>query len=305
VSDRALKRLVGALVVTGGLWVVVSLLSGGGSGSIAASGALADFFEGVDAGTLDSLRFEAQGAPALVLSRDGVSWTVNGFPADSGSVARLLDETGDFGVGELVATNPNNHARMGVSSDSAVTATFFVDGEGRSLLVGDAGRAFGTAYVRLPGSDEVHLLDGDLRSHAMRDLDGWRNRRMVAVDTAAVARIDVERGEDAYTLTRADSAWTFAAGDSANAASVRGILSELSGLMATGFLEEGDSIAGLPRDGTTRAYDVDDRLLAEVTIGQGSGNRWARSRGDPYLYEVSAFRADRVAPPREEIEPDS
>lgn len=126
---------------------------------------------------------------------------------------------------------------------------------------------------------------------------------MVAIDSAAVARVEVEKDGDAYTLVRGDSAWTFESGGAVRTTAVQGVLAELARLVASGFVAEGDSIAALPRASRTVAYDADGQVLAEVTIGEGTGERWARTSGDEYLYRVSTFRADRVAPPREDVEP--
>lgn len=299
-SERTLKRLVGALAVAVGLWIVAELLSGG-SGSISASGELARFFDDVDAESLEAVRM-TRADTTISLEREGERWTVNGFPADSGAVRRMLDELPEMEVGELVATNPANHARMGVAEDSAVVVELVVAGDARTILVGDAGPRFGTSYVRAPGTDEVHLLEGDLRSSARRGLEQWRNRTMVAIDSAAVSRIEVEKDGDAYALVRGDSVWTLEGGDSVRAPAVQGILSQLARLVASGFVADGDSIGALPLSSRTVAYGSDGDVLAEVTVGEGSGERWARAAGDEYVYRVSTFRADRVAPPREDVE---
>jgi hypothetical protein len=298
-SERTLKRLVGALAVAVALWVIAELVSSG-SGSIGASGDIAGFFDDVDAESLEAIRFERADS-TVELERAGDRWTVNGFPADSGSVARLLETIPELRIGDLTATNPANHARMGVSEDSASSVDFVVGGETKTLLVGDAGRRFGTSYVRLPGADDVYLLEGDLRSNVRRGLDQWRNRVMVSIDSAAVARIEVEKDGDAYTLVRGDSLWTFESGDSVQGPAVQGILSELAHLVATGFVAEGDSVAALPASSTTRALSGEGELLAEITVGEGTGERWARTASDEYLYRVSTFRADRVAPPLEDV----
>lgn len=298
-SEATLKRLVGALAVVAGLWIVAEVISGG-SGSIAPSGEIAGFFEDLDAASLEAVRMVRSDA-TIELAREGDAWTVNGFPADSAAVQRLLDVVPGLEVGELIATNPANHARMGVAADSTVSVDFVVDGASRTILIGDPGRRFGTAYVRLPGADAVYLLEGDLRAHVRRDLDQWRNRTMVAIDSTAVTRVEVEKDGDAYTLVRGDSLWTLEDGAAVQETAVSGILAELARLVASGFVAEGDSITSMPESSRTVAYDADGSVLAEITVGEGTGERWARSASDDYVYRVSTFRADRVAPPREDV----
>ena len=300
-SERTLKQLVGALALAIGVWLVVALFSRG-EGSIEASGEITRIFQALDGASIEAVTVRRAG-DTIALERSGAAWTVNGYPADSGSVARLTTALDEADIGDLVATNPENHARMGVAADSAAEVELTVAGASHTLLVGDAGRQFGTAYVRLPDRDEVYLLEGDVRAQVVRDLDAWRNRTMVAIDTSAVARVEVERDGDAYTLVRGDSAWTFEGGGEVAPVALNGVLSELARLVATGFVEQGDSIAGLEQAATTRAYDAEGAMLAEITLGSGEGDRWARTASDDYLYRVSSFRAGRVAPSREEAEP--
>jgi hypothetical protein len=303
VSERTLKQLVGALALAVGVWLIATIFVRGG-GSIGASGEIGRFFAGVDGSSVEAVTIR-RGGDTIALERGPSGWTVNGFPADSTNVSRLTTALGEAVIGDLVATNPANHARMGVTDDSAAAVELDAGGVPRTILVGGAGRRFGTAYVRLPGADEVYLLDGDLRAQVVRDLDQWRNRTMVAIDTARVARVQVERDGDAYALVRGDSAWAFEGGGEVATAALNGVLSELARLVASGFLVEGDSIAGLETASTTRAYDANGDLLAEITVGSGEGDRWARTASDDYVYRVSSFRAGRIAPTREDAEPGS
>jgi hypothetical protein len=301
VSESALKQLVGALAVVVAVWLV-SMVFRAGSGSIAATGEMADFFDGVGRETLEGVRVERAEDPSVTLSRVDGGWTVNGFRADTAAVDRMLSALDEAQIGELIAANPANHDRMGVSADSAYTVTFSVEGGDRTLLVGKSARRFGTAYVRLPDADEVYLMDADLRPQLSRDVESWRDRTMVAIDTASVARIVVERDGGAYALVRGDSAWTFDGGGATTQSAVGGVLSELARMMATGFLEEGDSLAVLEQASTTTAITADGEVLVAVTLGAGEGDRWARSSTSQYLYRVSSFRAGRVAPARESVE---
>lgn len=304
-SERALKQLVGALAVAVLVWGVTSLVRGGaGTGSIAASGAIAGFFDGIGPETVSEVRIAHRG-DAITLRREGDGWTANGYPGDSVVVAGLLRALAEAEVGELTATNPANHARMGVSADSAWAMTVVTGADQRTLLVGRSGRRFGTAYVRLPEADDVYLLDGDVRAQLARDVDAWRDRTIVALDTAMVAAIEVEHGSGAYRLQRTDSEWTFGDGGATAGSAVTGILSELAGMMASGFLVESDSVATAIESAAVRALGSDGAVLAEVRFGAGEVDRWARSSASDYLYRVSNFRVMRAAPERTAVEPDS
>jgi hypothetical protein len=299
VSERTLKQMVGALAVLLGVWAVGSLFRGG-AGTIAAPAEITGVFDGVDATSLDALRVE-RGVGGFELARTGDGWTVNGYPADVEGIGRLLEVFDDLTVGDLVASNPANHDRMGVSDDSAYVATLTAGGDTRTLLVGKSGRRFGTSYVRLPGRDQVYLLEGDLRAQLGRDVDSWRNRTVVAADTASITRIAVDRADGSYALVRGDSAWALEGGGEVAGTAVSGILAEWARMVASGFLAEGDSIAALERAVTTTAFDAAGNVVAELSFGTGAGDRWARNPTDAWIYRVSSFRVNRVAPPRDEV----
>jgi hypothetical protein len=302
-SEKALKQLVGALAVVVVLWIVATMLSRAGGGSIGASGDLAGFFDGVDAGSVTSVRI-LRPQDTIRLSMDDGSWRVNGFRADSGSVARFFQTLEDADVGGLIATNPANHARMGVSADSARTLELAVAGATRSLLFGDEGPRPSTIYAREPGSDEVYLVESALWTHLQRQLDDWRNRRMLTIDTSRVASIAVARDQDAFTLVRADTAWTFADGSPTRASQVRSLLGELGGgLVASRFVPDGDSLAALPQGGSTVAFSDDGNVMAEVTVGSGTGDRWGMVAGDSVRYRLPSFRVNAIVPTLESVLP--
>lgn len=299
-SERTLKRLVGALAVAVALWVVTSLVAGGGGGAAGPAGEITTIFEGVSESTLEAVRLSGTDRP-VELRRDGEAWTVNGYASDSATVARFLDLIYDVEVGNLAATNPANHDRMGVSQDSAESIELEVDGETRRVLIGKQGPRFATVYGRIPGEDEVYVLEGDLRMHVIRLFDDWRNKRMVSVDTTRVHRIEVERDGEAFTVLRGDSVWTLEGGGEVDAQPVRNILMELASLRASSILEEGDSLAALPEGGSTVAYDESGTVLAEVRIGSGEADRWGRVPSDSTVYRLPSFRIDRIAPERSEV----
>jgi len=301
-SQETLKRLVGALIVAVVVWGVLSLASGSGRPP-APSGALADLVAALaDTASLDTLRFDGSGVEPVELARADGQWRVNGLAVDSGTVVRLLDGLAGATLGDVAAKNAANHARMGVDADSARTLEIVVSGAPRTLLIGDQGPRYGTTYVRLPDQNEVHVLEADLRSHARRALDDWRSKRIVAVDTASVVGLDMERDGVRYALERGDSAWTFTDGAPADGATVRSLLGELRDLKGDGFLAEGDSLATTPVGGRLVARASDGATVADIELGSGAGDRWARSVGGTVLSRVASYRLDGILPLRERVE---
>ncbi len=303
-SERTLKRLLGILGGAAALWLVVFLVTNRERGSEAAiTGPIAEFIEGATDSALTAVRLSHPGASVELRRIDG-SWVVNGFRSDSGAVARFFQTLGETEVGALAATNPSNHGRMGVAADSAATLELEAGGSTRRLLVGVDGPRPGSIYARIPDEDAVYLLESGLRSYLYRGLDDWRNRRMLAIDTTQVRRITVERDADSFALVRTDSVWTFEDGSATDPGQVRSLLNELGGgLVASRFAGPADSIGALPQGGITVAYSAAGDRLAAVTVGTGTGDRWATAAGDSVRYRIPPFRVDAIVPTRESLRP--
>jgi hypothetical protein len=230
-------------------------------------------------------------ADTIRLERGGDAWTVNGFQADSSAVARFLRAIDEVEVAAVVATNPANHARLGVAADSAWALT--ADGSG-TVLLGKAGNRFRTSYARLPDTDRVSLIEGDLRSAAARPLFDWRNKVVLQADTAAVASIHVTRDGLEVVYERRDSTWT-TGDEEADATTVRNILQELAGLRASGFAPQ-DAEMPDEADRLVRAMDAEGNEIAAVTLVEEETNFRVSTPASPHIFEIPSFRADRIAP---------
>jgi hypothetical protein len=303
-TARTLKQLLGALGAVAAVWLVVFLVSGRGGGEAEEiTGPIATFFEGADSAGLSAVHF-SRNFGTLDLRNVGGRWEADGFKTDSGSISRFFQTLSRSEVSSVAATNPANHGRMGVGADSAAYIELEQGGSTRRLLVGVDGPRTATFYARLPDEDVVYLLDSGVRSYVFRQLDDWRNRKMLAIDTALVRRIVVERDGQSATVVRADSGWTFQSGSPADGQAVKYILDQLGGgLVASRFVADTDSIGMLPAAGSTVAYDGSGAQLAAVTVGGGSGDRWGMAAGDSVRYRLPPFRVDLIVPTIESLRP--
>jgi hypothetical protein len=299
-SEKGLKLLAATVAVLCALWVAVNFLPRGGSGAAGPSAALSSFFAGVTAESVTALRFQDPGEDGAVeLKPRAGNWTVNGFAADSGAVARFWEAAEEAEVRDLVGSNPENHPRLGLSPDSAWTLSVETAEGSRTLLIGKSGTRYGTAYVRLPDEDEVYLLDGGLRPSITRSLEDWRNKRVARVDTSQVHRIEVERQGARSTLARSDSTLVLADGAPADGSTVRNLLGELARMDASGFYAQEDSLPAAA--GSVRALNASGETLLLLEMGAGEGDRWVRVQGDSIVYRIASWRAGRVLPEAEDL----
>ena len=299
-STRTLTRLLASAALLLGLWFVISRVPSGGADD-RPSGQWADFFDRLNRITVTEVRLDGADGER-VIARDGDSWTIDGLPADSGTVARFWESVESASVTNLVSRNPENHGRMGLADGSAYRMTFQLEGENRSVLVGDAGTSVGTSFVRRPESTEAYVLSSNFNAHMTRSLPDWRDRRVVIVDTSAVERIELAAEDGNHALSRADSRWTLAGGAEADPSTVRGILEELSTLRANGFAEAGNEIFDAPAELSLTALGGAGDTLAVLTLGEGEGDRWVTARGDTTVFRLPSFRTVRLIPSVERLE---
>ena len=291
-SEKTLKQAIYFLAAVTALYLLTTLLNQGGP---SANGG-GDVAEALEASSDETDRVVLAGPGRTVtLERAPDGWTVNGFAADSAAVARFWEALEGAEVGDVAATNPANHERLGITADSAWVLTI---GQEERVLLGHAGPQFGTSYVRLPDGDAVYLLRGDLRSSATRPLVDWRDKLVLAVDTTQVAAVEVQRDGQTRRWERGDSTWT-EGGTPADDGEIRNLLQELAGFQATGFAPDSVTMKETP-DRRVVVYDASGAELASLALDEGDGNLRAFSGQSPYVFEVPSWRADRVAPAPEE-----
>jgi hypothetical protein len=298
-SEQTLKRVLGALGIVAVLWLGSVLLSGRGGGGVASDdGDIASLFEGLNGTTVVAVQIVGPNQ-TVSLQRSGGSWTVNGNPADSLAVARLWNALSSAEVGEVLATNPANHERMGLSGDSARTVDFtLTDGGVASFLVGKPGPSFPSVFVRLPDHDEVVAVSGDLRPIVVQNVTRWRDKTILRVDTAAVVRVVLETDEGIHVAERADSSWSVD-GEPANIGTIRSLLGALANLNAQEFVEDGEALEEDP----TRviALGADGDTLGIVVITGASGTNHARTPGRATVFEILSLPASRLTPAIESL----
>jgi Domain of unknown function (DUF4340) len=304
-SEKALKRLVVVLAAAIVLYIIVGFLSrdrGVGAGDPE----LQAFLHQLGSDTVASITLTSPAGVAFHLVHTSGTWTVNDLPADSTAVRRLQQSARDTKLGVMISSSAANHARLGVTADSAwVIEIQPAAGQAAQLLVGHNGSRMSSVYARMPDESPTWELTGDLRGAVTRTLTDWRDKTIAHVDTAKVSAIDVARDADHYTLARRDSAWvvTAAVGRAAGPArtsAVSAILSELARFDATGFASDTTATDSTQYRQLTVRSTAGDTLLSIAASGTSAG--WhVTARGNATIFDVPAHVMDRLLPKREDV----
>ena len=308
-NARTLRRLGVLLVVLVAVWLGVGMLRRAGRDTERRL-TLARFDpKAVDhlwiVAATDTLRFDrvAAAAPRRAGAARGPAWDVNGLPADGSEVTDLLASLADTGAqSELVGEQAASLHALGLDSAAARRVTVL---EGSrtvlELLVGRQAQGYGTVYVRRPGENASYQLSGRLSDLAYRRLDDWRDKLVAAIAPENIARIEVQRASDRYTLSRSGASWRLGSRD-ADTLKVGALLSRFRDLAAIGFATaaQADSFArrkpGEKGMRVVRVLDSGGKPLLALTLDSTSGGWWARREGDSTTFKLDGFTADGVTP---------
>ena len=233
----------------------------------------------------------------FVLRKDGESWSVNEYEADPGTVSRLLRAFDSAQVTGVASTNPVNHDELRITDERA---RFMGVNEEVTVVWGKHAPYTRTGYARLPGSDTVYFVHGDLRFMAGRNLFEWRNKLMLQVDTAEIQSVAVT-ADGGTTLYERDGegGWLVdgvPADISVRINTIRNMFQELEEVRASGF-EPYDVERPENPDRVVRAVDARGRELVHLLFHHRDVNILVMSPILPYDFEIPNFRYDRIAPP--------
>jgi len=305
-------RLIALLLAIAALLALPRLFRSGGRGSLDVEGGFAFRVSG-PVTRVDVIQLST--GDTISLRRTDGTWVVGAFAADTAKIRTLLENLPELHADQLVARNPSNHERLGVAEGTGRRIEVYTESGGPfAFRLGNRDLAAGGYYVREPEGDEVFRLDGPTGGYLSRDRDGWRDRVIARVDTAAVRDLIIRRGGDETVLRLADGAWTVD-GAAADTAAVRSMLRLLANLSTSGF----------PSDEQARTTDfstpdaeldvfveggggVTDRELGlglRLVQDEDAGDWLVRRLDGSDVYRLAAFAVRQLLPATDVLLPGS
>ncbi|MBM4188029.1 MAG: DUF4340 domain-containing protein [Gemmatimonadetes bacterium] len=292
-STNALKRLATVLAALFVVWLALSMFRRAGRD---AAGSFA--MPKVDAGAVDGISI-VRSSDTIRFAKSGTGWTVNGLAAGATLVAQLFEALTDTtSRSELVAEAASSHPRLGIDSAGAKRLQFR---QGEQLqaevLVGSRGSSWESAYLRLPGQNQVYQVKGRLFELIERQVDDWRDKRIAAVEPDSVVGVEIVRPKETVTLAKAGTAWTVD-GAAADSGAVASLLSQYRALDAGGFPTQGqiDSADFAKPDLVIRLKGAGERVLAAIAIDSAAAGFWTRREGNPTTFRLDSWVISQLAP---------
>lgn len=213
----------------------------------------------VDSAKVTTLRIypKGTGSDPLVLEKTGNRWEVvakgKKHPADSSAVSNLLASLRDIKPTRVAASDPSGwpalemtdslSRRVVVEQSGKVTADFrlgkisFIQGSRMQARGRNQGFS-ALSHIRVPGDDDVYVVDGFLAVLFSDQPSHYRNRVICKADKNLLTRLTfVYPGDSSFVLARAEKGWTVN-GRPADSAKTQSYLNSLTTLSDSEFADD-------------------------------------------------------------------
>lgn len=262
----------------------------------------------LDKAAITALEITRPGDARVVLSKVDGDWRVTqplDAAADQNNVESALNRLGELRISRIVATEPDNYARLQVDDETAVQVVVKDGDVVRSTLkVGKYGD--GMTMVRVDERSEVFGASGSLRYAFDRELKAWRDRNIVSVKVDDVQSVRFENAKGAFAFERDGNGWRATEGQEAlgefDPKQVTGRLSTAARLIASDFAPDdtSDARTGLTEPNETLSMTLTEGrepIVLELGASTDQGDElYLRRQGDPTTYVISQYLADRLRP---------
>lgn len=176
--------------------------------------------------TNDVRRVElTQGGQPIVLAKDGDRWKLEKpvqTDADAGKVNELLDKLALLQARDKDVLDKPDLKSLGLDPATATVKLSVEEEKGEgdaktkktrtiTLDLGKHDAAANKLYVRADGRDRANAVDPDVLKLAQRPALTYRGRRVMDFSPSDLAKIDVQRGGEMYTLEQVKGVWKLAA----------------------------------------------------------------------------------------------
>lgn len=202
-NDKKLALLGIIAVLMVGAAILLNRLSQGAHTADLSSSPL---IEGLAVEAIDTIRITGEkGAESVTLSRKNDQFVVSDkddYPADASKINQLLNQCLDVRTVEKITSNPDNHADLGVTEDTAQHVIAFLNSEAApivTLVFSESNPETNTAHARLLSSNDVFSIQGAPWFNS-RPTD-YIDTSLVNVTPDKVSSVAVKTGEDSYVLS--------------------------------------------------------------------------------------------------------
>ncbi|MBN2377670.1 MAG: DUF4340 domain-containing protein [Sedimentisphaerales bacterium] len=295
-SNRQLSILGLLAVVFLGLAIAQSRFNSAHQGS--AVGAV-KLIQGLATGQIGSIEL-GQGENLVTLKKNSEGFVVanrDNYPAQTQTINELLISCLDIEVIEKVTSNPENHAELEVTEETAGSVVKFFDKDGKLITGVIVGKSTdrGGAHVRLVTSDDVYVAKQTprLRTAATDYID----KKLTEVVKDNVEKVTVKSAAETYTVMMDGAGKAFLtkipAGKKQKEAEVDQLATALSSMSFTDVQKESDKTRDFKFE-TSYLCQLKNSTIYKFDLAQDGDKHYLKCTAD-FLDKVESVSKDEIA----------
>jgi len=178
-------------------------------GEYSTTGSSGNMLVSYDSAAVDKLEvFTSNGH--VVLEKDGDLWNITSpmrYRAADNMATRAIGTGKAIELKSLVSTNPEKQSLFQVDSSGTLVKIYEKGAEKGAFRIGKATPSFTETYVRLEGSNEVHIAEGMLTSIYDRKPKDWRDKGIYRTARENITDVKLQYGDTTISVTFKDSVW--------------------------------------------------------------------------------------------------
>jgi hypothetical protein len=242
-----------------------------------------------DSTAVDKLEILSPTNGHIVLEKEGDVWNITHpmrYRAAEYLALRAVGTGRSIKLKSLISTNPEKQDVFAVDS-AGMLVRFYEKGiEKGGVRVGKATPSFTETYVRLEGSNDVHIADGMLGSVYDRKVKDWRDKGIYRAPREAITDVKLQYGDTTISIVLTDSLWTC---DGTPIGEPTSFLAALSKFETEEFVDT--TIARLPK--LTAVIDVNGTTL-RFYFDKQSNKYYVQTSQSPQWFSIPLWKAKQV-----------
>jgi hypothetical protein len=261
---------------------------------------------------------EEESAPILeeTVEKDPTSSTEFEYPADSASVASVMEKLAVMKMDELISKNPEKQEVFEVDSVKGTLVEVW-DSKNKSIgkfRIGKSGPDWSSHFVRMIGSDDVYSVSGSIKYAFFTDNNRWRDKAVLKFDALLLKKIKIAKKDSAVielerTVDTTGAKWNITAPEKspADSASLAKMVKDLSILMTSNFeenLDSPDSVTGFNDPYIVVSLELENGDKKMLTIGnlkEDDNQRWVKADDKQAIFLLYKSKFDNVDKSLEEL----
>lgn len=254
-----------------------------------------------------AIEIQKPGQPAIVLQKQDKKWKLTApisADATQSGVDSVLDRLAELEVTGIAATRKENFAKLEVDAEHAIRVKAKAGDKTLSDLHVGASKSGGT-MLRIEGQDQVLAAKGTLRYVFDKEPKDFRKHEITEFDPAELTAMTITSAKGTFKFVREGEAWAQAKDEKPIAKldldRVQSLASSLSNLRAVDFAEPDatEASTGLDAPLSKGTLTKKDGSTIEISVGKphaSGSDQYARVSGDPVIYRITKFSAERFQP---------